>query len=236
MRIAITWVLILAAFMLTACDQAEPPTPQAAAPAAAPPEIVEPQEIAKPDEPRAEVEPFEAQGTIIDAHALFASAAGDAQPAAPGVGGIALVTSDGVYSFIETTENKTALAAITLPQAVTVKGMVHHPGRLLHADSITPIDAAPIDLATYKSATGERVTLTGTNKCQCGIKIAELHTSCALGHLHHLAADDGKLYHYLRFTSGDDLVRGRGSHFKNVTVTAALLPGQFLLVESVTQP
>jgi hypothetical protein len=71
----------------------------------------------------------------------------------------------------------------------------------------------------------------GTNKCQCGLSVAELPHSCALGHLHHLEASDGKIYHYLQYGDGKSAFLGHGTHFMNVEVKARVFPGQFLLVE-----
>lgn len=190
-----------------------------------------------PAEPQADVESFAADGVIVAVHEFFdiTKDAGDVDLVAATVTDKALVTADGMYAFIETPENEQQLADIAGSTAVRVEGMVHHPGRLLHVDSITTLDAAPaINLTTYAAATGRRMTLTGKNKCQCGIKISELHTSCKLGHLHHLEAADGKLYHYLQFDQGNALFQGQGTHFKDVTIDGVVLPGQWVLVRDVT--
>lgn len=55
-----------------------------------------------------------------------------------------------------------------------------------------------IDFGRLRSDPGRQVTLEGVNKYQCGLAVADLSHSCKLGHLHHLEADDGKIYHYLQ--------------------------------------
>jgi hypothetical protein len=52
-----------------------------------------------------------------------------------------------------------------------------------------------------------------------------------LGHLHHLEANDGKIYQYLQYADGKSAFLGEGTHFKNVELKARVFPGQFLLVE-----
>jgi hypothetical protein len=222
---------------MVGCGQ-EPAKPAADTPGFTPPDPTADAAPA-PAAPQADVEPFAADGMIVSVHAFFAAAkdAGDVELVAPNVAGKALVTADGMYAFIETPENEQQLADIAPDTPVRVEGMVHHPGRLLHVDAITALDTAPtLNLTMYATASGRQATLTGQNKCQCGIKISELHTGCALGHLHHLEADDGKLYHYLQFGEGQNLFKGSGSHFKAVTVTGTVLPGQWVLVqEAATQ-
>ncbi len=66
--------------------------------------------------------------------------------------------------------------------------------------------------------------LKGTNKCQCGLDVADLPHSCTLGHLHHLEADDGKTYHYLQFAQGKDTFLGHDTHFKNLEVKGRIFP------------
>ena len=75
------------------------------------------------------------------------------------------------------------------------------------------------------------ITLRGANKCQCGLNVADLPHSCTLGHLHHLEADDGKIYNYLQYRDGKAAFLGHGTHFRNVEVKARVFPGQFLMVE-----
>ena len=55
--------------------------------------------------------------------------------------------------------------------------------------------ATPLTHTTHADS-GQSLALKGTNKCQCGLDVAELPHNCNLGHLHHLEADDGKTYHY----------------------------------------
>ena len=102
----------------------------------------------------------------------------------------------------------------------------------MHIDSLSKPKGDPgVDLARYEEEDGKEVTLRGTNKCQCGLNVADLPHSCSLGHLHHLEADDGKIYNYLQYGDGKSAFLGDGTHFKNVELKARVFPGQFLLVE-----
>ena len=80
--------------------------------------------------------------------------------------------------------------------------------------------ATPLTHTTH-AASGQSLALKGTNKCQCGLDVAELPHNCNLGHLHHLEADDGKTYHYMQFAQGKDTLLGHGTHFKDVEVAAS---------------
>jgi hypothetical protein len=103
---------------------------------------------------------------------------------------------------------------------------------LLHLDSLTRSSSdTGVDLARYAEAKGTAVTLQGTNKCQCGLDVKGLPHSCTLGHLHHLEADDGKIYNYLPYGDGQAAYLGQGTHFKKIAVKARLYPGQLLRVE-----
>ncbi|MHC5541045.1 hypothetical protein ACYOEI_22720 [Singulisphaera rosea] len=190
------------------------------------------------DEPA--VTPFEAEGVVADVFDLFPRVHGDkvradrarAQPTFMGVADRALVTRRGVYAFLETPENRRFLKDVTPGTAVAVKGRLLVSGALLHVDSLAKAKSDPgIDLARYRDEEGKEVTLKGANKCQCGLGVADLPHSCALGHLHHLEAVDGKIYHYLQTGDGKRAFLGEGTHFKNVEMTARVFPGQFLLVE-----
>ncbi len=209
--------------MPPAVPPAAPPATQPAAtqPAAAP--------VKRPD-----TEPFKADGVIVAIEKLFTAVPADEPFVAAGVAGKVLVTADGIYAFIETPGNLEKLEAASGGTPVRVTGMVHHPGRLLHIDSIERVMTLPPSTVALDSSTAVPTTLTSKNVCQCGIKIAELHTSCKLGHYHYLQADDGKIYHYLQTAAGRDAFKGTGSHFKRVEVTGIVLPGQFILAESVT--
>ena len=114
-----------------------------------------------------------------------------------------------------------------------LQGKLLTKGRLLHTESVEAVDEAAVDAARFRTDPGQKVTLTGTNKCMCGIKVAQMHTSCELGHLHHLVAEDGKIYHYLQFAPGGEAMATMTYHFKPMRVVARRLPGQFLLVESI---
>lgn len=180
--------------------------------------------------------PFEEEGVIIAVRGFFDSQ-GMSSEYALGDGDVAgrmLITRNGVFSFIETPENQAQVGSLTNGTAVRISGKLHNPGRLLHVDSLEVLDKQPeVELSTYSGDPGQPVTLSGVNKCQCGIKIAELKTSCDLGHLHHLEGDDGKLYHYVPNDQGEALHKGQGTHFKKVEVKGRLLPGQFVLVDAI---
>lgn len=186
------------------------------------------------------VEPFEADGVVADVQELFPVAAMDGKKADRGrpqtthkeVAARALVTEDGVYAFLESPENQRALKSVKSGSSVRLKGRLLTAGALLHIDSLTPSRANPdVDLTRYAKEKGEEVTLRGANKCQCGLSVGDIPHSCTLGHLHHLEADDGKIYHYLQYGDGKSAFLGEGTHFKNVEMRARVFPGQFLLVE-----
>jgi hypothetical protein len=186
------------------------------------------------------VKPFEADGIVADVLELFPCAIKDdkkadrarAQSTLKEVAARALVTKDGVYAFLETPENKKALKGMKPGTAVSIKGRLLSSGALLHIDAISKAKVDPgVDLSKYEDEEGKEVTLRGANKCQCGLNVADLPHSCTLGHLHHLEADDGKVYQYLQYGDGKSAFRGDGSHFKNVEVKARVFPGQFLLVQ-----
>ena len=186
------------------------------------------------------VKPFEADGIVADVLELFPCAIKDdkkadrarTQATLKEVAARALVTKDGVYAFLETPENKKALKGMKPGTAVSIKGRLLASARscTLTRSSKTKVDPG-VDLSRYEDEEGKQVTLRGANKCQCGLNVADLPHSCTLGHLHHLEADDGKVYHYLQYGDGKLAFRGDGSHFKNVEVKARVFPGQFLLVE-----
>ena len=186
------------------------------------------------------VTPFEADGVVADVQDLFPIAAQDGKKADRGrtraalkaVAARALVTPKDVYAFLETPENEQALHSVKSRTAVHIKGRLLTSGALLHIDSLNSPKADPkVDLTRYAGEEGEKVTLRGANKCQCGLNVASLPHSCALGHLHHLEANDGKIYHYLQYGDGKSAFLGNGTHFRNVELKARVFPGQFLLVE-----
>jgi hypothetical protein len=186
------------------------------------------------------VTPFAADGVVADVLELFPCAIKDAKKADRAraqstlkeVAARALVTKDGVYAFLETPENKKLLKDVKPGTAVSIKGRLLASGALLHIDSLAKAKGDPgVDLARYDDEEGKEVTLRGINKCQCGLNVADLPHSCTLGHLHHLEADDGKVYNYLQYGDGKAAFLGHGTHFRNVEVKARLFPGQFLLVE-----
>ena len=186
------------------------------------------------------VTPFEGDGVVADVLELFPRAVNDAkktervrtQTTLKEVAARALVTKDRVYAFLETPENRRFLKGVKPGTAVSVKGRLLVSGSLLQIDSLARAKGDPgVDLARYDGEEGKEVTLRGANKCQCGLNVAELPHSCTLGHLHHLEAGDGKIYHYLQYGDGKAAFLGNGTHFKNVEVKARVFPGQFLLVE-----
>jgi hypothetical protein len=186
------------------------------------------------------VTPFEGDGVVADVLELFPCAVTDAkkteraraQATLKEVAARALVTKDRVYAFLETPENRRFLKDVKPGTAVSIKGRLLVPGSLLHIDSLAKAKADPgVDLARYEDEAGKEVTLRGANKCQCGLNVAELPHSCTLGHLHHLEADDGKIYHYLQYGDGKAAFLGHGTRFKKIEVKARVFPGQFLLVQ-----
>lgn len=181
---------------------------------------------------------FEESGVIVDIQTFFSAAADQAKsykPVSVGQGRHALVTSSGVYAFLETPSNEAQLQGIPAGSSVRLAGRLLTNGTLLHIDKITTLDAvADTDLEIYRAAKGTQVELTGQNLCQCGLDVGDLPHSCQLGHRHHLQASDGKIYHYLQYGDAQKAYVGKGSHFRQVTVKATVLPGQYLLVEEVS--
>ncbi len=180
---------------------------------------------------------FNESGVVVDIQNFFAAAAGAAESYVPlkgDQGRLALVTASGVYAFLETPENEVHLRGITAGDQVELSGKLLVNGTLLHIDRIRALDEAlNVDLNSYRNAAGMAVTLTGQNLCQCGLDVGDLPHSCQLGHRHHLQADDGKIYHYLQYGAARKAYLGEGSHFRKVIVEVIVLPGQYLLVESV---
>jgi len=129
-------------------------------------------------------------------------------------------------------ENQRALKGVKSGTSVRIKGRLLKAGALLHIDVLAASKAGTsVDLTRYVKEKGEEVTLRGANKCQCGLSVGDIPHSCTLGHLHHLEADDGKIYQYLQYGDGTSAFLGDGTHFKNVEMRARVFPGQFLLVE-----
>jgi hypothetical protein len=186
------------------------------------------------------VTPFEADGVVADVLELFPCAIKDgkkadrarAQSTLKEVAARAFVTNDSVYAVLETPENRKLLKDVKPGTAVRIKGRLLASGALLHIDSLARAKGGSgVNLARYEDEEGKEVTFRGANKCQCGLNVADLPHSCTLGHLHHLEADDSKIYNYLQYGDGKAAFLGNSSHFKNVEVKARVFPGQFLLVE-----
>jgi hypothetical protein len=172
--------------------------------------------------------PFDARGVVVEIHTFFSTATRQQAD-------VQLAHEEGVFAFLETPQNAAQLQPTEPGSVVHVRGKLLERGALLHIDNLQKITTVPlIDFARFRNDPGQQVTLKGVNKCQCGLAVADLPHSCELGHLHHLEADDGKIYHYLQFASGKDTFLGKDSHFQPVEVTARVLPGQYLLVERVT--
>ncbi len=182
---------------------------------------------------------FEEVGMVVDIRSFFDAASSEVfQPAIQtddGVSGRALVTANGIYTFLETPANAEHLKTVQLGTAVHVKGQLLKSGSLLHIESLEQVMEEPeIALTEYTGAEGEEITLQGVNKCQCGLDVASLPHNCQLGHLHHLEAEDGRIYHYLPFLKGGEAFLGTETHFKEITVRGKEYPGGYLLVESVS--
>jgi hypothetical protein len=175
------------------------------------------------------VEAFARRGVIADPRSFFV-AAGAAEEGQPG--SRALVTEEGVYAFMETPENERHLSRTPPGSVVRVEGKLLKEGALVYIDTLELQTAVPfIDFARFRRDPGEAVSLKGVNKCQCGLEVGSLPRSCELGHLHHLEAMDGRIYHYLRSMQGEQLFLGQGFHFQPVAVRGRLLPGNYLLVQ-----
>ncbi len=185
-----------------------------------------------------EVIKFHETGIVVDIQTFYAAAKVQSEgyrSLRGNVGEFALVAKSGVYAFLETPGNSGHLQDIAPGTAVDLKGRLLINGALLHIDNLRVVkNASGIDLDAYRSAAGEEVSLTGYNLCQCGMDVGELPHSCQLGHLHHLQASDGKIYHYLQYGEAQKTYLGIDSHFRPVDVKGRVLPGQYLLVESVT--
>ena len=139
---------------------------------------------------------------------------------------------DRVFAFLETPENKEVLTQIEPGAVVRIEGRLLTSGRLLQIDAWERSEEGPaVGFEELRKVRGKEVVLKGVNKCQCGLDVGDLKHSCTLGHLHHLEAEGGQLYHYLQSAEGQGLFLGKGSHFKKVEVNALLLPGNFLVVE-----
>jgi hypothetical protein len=186
------------------------------------------------------VVPFLQDGVIVDVQDLFPLAAKEGMKGGKGraamthkeVAARALVTEKGVYAFLESPENQRQLKNTKSGTTVRVKGRLLTSGSLLHVDSLSRPDSfLKIDVARYADESGTEASLQGTNKCQCGLNVSDLPHSCALGHLHHLEATDGKIYNYLQYGDGKAAFLGQGTHFRGVEVKARVFPGNFLLVE-----
>ena len=181
---------------------------------------------------------FDERGVIVDVNSFFTAATRDSQAgkmavANESVAGKALVTEDGVYGFLETPDNEKMLAATSNGSVVQIVGKLLKAAALLHVDALESKTQVPlIDFARFRNDTGIEVELEGVNKCQCGLDVGDLPHSCKLGHLHHLEAADGQIYHYLQFARGQDFFLGVESHSKPVSVKARLLPGHYLLVSA----
>lgn len=182
-------------------------------------------------------EPFDQSGVIVDVHTFFKATPEQEKTETPQAtpADRALATAEGLYAFLETPENQKWLTGTEPGAVVRVKGKLLKKGALLHIDALesTSKISLDLDLAGLRNDPGKKITLKGTNKCQCGLDVADLPHSCALGHLHHLEAEDGLTYNYLQLAQGRETFLGQGSHFKPVEVQGKVFPGHFLLVDKV---
>ena len=182
---------------------------------------------------------FAESGVIVDMEMFFhaATSKGSADQK-NGIAGRALATAGGLYFFLETPENDEKLGDLQAGSVVHVTGKLLERGALLHIAELKRSDtiSLDLDLAGLRADPGLQITLAGTNKCQCGLDVADLPHSCKLGHLHHLEAEDGSLYHYLPDPQGIALFLGQGSHFKGVSVEGRLFPGNYIKVETAQLP
>lgn len=180
---------------------------------------------------------FHEKGVIVDIQNFFDIAKDQAESyksLGAGKGELALATHSGIYAFLETPSNDGYLSSLNAGDIVELTGRLLVKGALLHIENVEKLSGdLSINLEGYRSAGGKTISLSGYNLCQCGLDVGELPHSCRLGHLHHLQANDGKIYHYLQYGEAQQAYLGINSHFRPVTVEGRVLPGQYLLVDSV---
>lgn len=145
---------------------------------------------------------------------------------------LAFVNDKGIYSFLERDDQEKLLKAIKVGDHVEIKGKILEAGYLVEIESIKIVEEkATVDLKKYQDLDGKSITLEGTNKCQCGLKVASLQHNCKLGHLHHLQTEDGKIYHYLEVGKSSDMK----IHFKKLKLDVLLFPGNFIKIIEPTK-
>lgn len=145
---------------------------------------------------------------------------------------LAFVNDKGVYSFLEREDQEKLLKAIKVGDHVEIKGKILEAGFLIEIETIKIVEEkATVDLKKYQELDGKSITLEGTNKCQCGLKVASLQHNCKLGHLHHLQTEDGKIYHYLEEGKSSDMK----IHFKKLKLDVLLFPGNFIKILEPTK-
>ena len=129
------------------------------------------------------VQPFEADGVVADVHDLFPIATKDGKKTDRGrssttlrdVAARALVTEDGVYASLESPENQRALRGVKSGASVHIKGRLLAIGALLHIDPLAAFKAkSKVDITRYAKEKGEEVTLGRSNKCECGLSVADI--------------------------------------------------------------
>ena len=172
---------------------------------------------------------FAEGGVIVDMEVFFHGAANEGTvDQKQGIAGRALATSSGLYSFLETPENDEKLGDLPAGSVVHVTGKLLERGALLHIAELkrSGTISLDLDLAGLRADPGLQITLAGTNKCQCGLDVADLPHSCKLGHLHHLEAKDGNLYHYLPRSAGDRPVFGTGFSFQGCSRRRKVVSGE----------
>lgn len=203
--------------------------------------------------------PFKEKGIVVNIHTFFEVAGKSVENfkiTEDTVSTYAFVTPTGVYAFLETPTNAAKLRGIKPGAHVSLTGKLLTAGALLNIETIELLrEKSTIDLEKFKKNQGKPVILTGKNICLCNLEIGSLSTQCHVGHSHHLATQEGNIYHYLQFmeggTDGDELFRGVGFKMENfnpstgratlrsvnlmserVTVKALELPGHYLWIEA----
>jgi hypothetical protein len=180
------------------------------------------------------VKEFSAKGVLVDVQTLFTKAK-DAKETKVAVDAsklltsyVVLVNAKGVYSFLEREENEKFLKDAKIGDFVEIKGKVLETGFLVEIESLNVLkEKSDVDLKPYQEEAGKAISLDGTNKCQCGLKVGDLKHSCKLGHLHHLQTEDGKIYHYLEPDKSKDMKL----HFKKMKVEVLLFSGNYIKIK-----
>lgn len=181
------------------------------------------------------VKDFSAKGVLVDIQKLFTKSKASSETKVSvdntnklRTGYIAFVNAKGVFSFLEREENEKFLKETKVGDFVEIKGKILEAGFLLEIESLSVLkEPSDVDLKPYQEEVGKAISLDGTNKCQCGLKVSTLNHNCKLGHLHHLQTEDGKIFHYLDPDKSKDMK----IHFKKLKVEAVLYSGNFIQIK-----